>query len=102
MEDELGHLKGGSKMVFRQVMIFQPIGSTAIHFLLSLFIHHAFNRAILPVLDKEVCKLQQLPTTSLADILNGFIYSAQFQQSSDDCLNTLCLTADVQELLVAQ
>ncbi len=75
MEDELSHLECGSKMVFRQVVIFQPFGSTAVHFLLRLFVHHAFNRGILPVLDKEVCKLQQLPAISLAGILNGFMAS---------------------------
>ena|SRR5438552_9074471 len=43
-----------------------------------------------------------LPAVRLACILNGFIRPAQFQQPGDDCLNTLCLTTDAQELFVAQ
>src|SRR6266567_9105844 len=54
MENEFGHLKCGSNLVSRQVVVFQPFCNSGVCFLLSLCIHHAFNGGILPMLDKEV------------------------------------------------
>src|SRR5882762_100181 len=69
-ENEFGHLKCCCKMVFRQVVVFQPFCRNGMPFLLSLFIHHTFNCDVLSILNKEVCKLHQLPTINLACIMN--------------------------------